>query len=136
FKFPTLAEPVMAEDTICPCLKIQNTYDGTSRIAIHIGAFRFVCTNLAVGGGGVFAGGFMSVHSGDIPIETVAHQLVNYLRGFESIVTLYRDWTDRPFEPERLGELLDGAPRRATHSISDAILREKVRTVYEAYNLA
>jgi hypothetical protein len=63
FKYPTLAQPVLGRDEICPCLMIQNTYDGTSRIAIQIGAFRFVCTNLAVGGGGVFAGGFMAVQT-------------------------------------------------------------------------
>ena len=86
FKFPSLAEPVSQDDDICPCLKIQNTYDGTSRILIHIGAFRFVCTNLAVGGGGVFAGGFMSVHAGEIPLDDVSRQLASYLAGFETIV--------------------------------------------------
>src|SRR5439155_22516684 len=58
FKFPALASPVLGRDEICPCLQVRNTYDGSARIAVHIGAFRFVCTNLAVGGGGVFAGGF------------------------------------------------------------------------------
>src|SRR3990172_6707495 len=53
FKFPSVTEEIEPKDEICPCLKIQNTYDGKSRVTIHLGAFRFVCTNLAVGGGGV-----------------------------------------------------------------------------------
>jgi hypothetical protein len=56
FKFPALARAIVGDDEICPCLQIRNTYDAASRITVHIGAFRFVCTNLAVGGGGVFAG--------------------------------------------------------------------------------
>ena len=72
FKFPALPQSIVNGDGICPCVKVQNTYDGTSRIAVHIGAFRFVCTNLAVGGGGAFAGGFMAVHAGEIPLEDVA----------------------------------------------------------------
>jgi hypothetical protein len=91
-KFPALAQPVLAGDELFPCLKIQNTYDGSSRIAIHIGAFRFVCTNLAVGGSGVFAGGFMAVHAGEVPITEVTKQLTSYLEGFEEIVELYQRW--------------------------------------------
>ena len=48
--FAALASPVLGRDEICPCLQVRNTYDGSARIAVHIGAFRFVCTNLAVGG--------------------------------------------------------------------------------------
>ena len=43
---------MVASDQICPCLKLENSYDGTSKVTVHIGAFRFVCMNLAVGGGG------------------------------------------------------------------------------------
>lgn len=53
FKLPALARPAIGNDQICPCLKMQNTHRGRSRIAVHIGAFRFVCTNLAVGGTGL-----------------------------------------------------------------------------------
>src|SRR5882672_8513706 len=95
YKFPALAQPVQAYDDLFPCLQIQNTYDGTSRISIQIGAFRFVCTNLSVGGGGVFAGGFMSVHAGEIPIAAVAEQLTSYLQGFDRIIQVYRAWSDR-----------------------------------------
>jgi hypothetical protein len=135
FKFPTLARPVLGGDEICPCLRIQNTYDGTSRIAIHIGAFRFVCTNLAVGGGGVFAGGFMSVHSGEIPIEAVAEQLSSYLDGFERIVEVYRYWTSEWLENGSLARALEGIPKRHAKGIAEAFASSKP-TVYEAYNAA
>jgi hypothetical protein len=136
FKFPTLAKPVQQGNEICPCLKLENTYDGSSRIAIHIGAFRFVCTNLAVGGGGVFAGGFMSVHAGEIPIEEVGKQLASYLRGFEVIVELYRFWSNLPVIPELLIPIFQAVPKRHSEWILTDIVALHCKTVYEAYNVA
>lgn len=136
FKFPSLAKPVVHDDAICPCLKIQNTYDGTSRISIHIGAFRFVCTNLAVGGGGVFAGGFMSVHAGEIPIEEVAAQLASYLTGFEAIVALYRAWTEEVLGDGALEEVLEPVSPKHRDAIEKEIASKLARTVYDAYNVA
>ena len=136
FKFPALARPVIGNDQICPCLKIQNTYDGTTRISVHIGAFRFVCTNLAVGGGGVFAGGFMSVHAGEIPIEEAAKQLALYLDGFESIVELYRFWAGKPLDQEDLDDLLAQWPKRSAGAVRDEVAKRPPSTVYDAYNAA
>lgn len=103
---------------------------------MHIGAFRFVCTNLAVGGGGVFAGGFMSVHAGEIPLEGVTQQLSGYLAEFDRIVALYRAWRERPLDHDRLTALVDGMPPRAAKSIWDGILQMERWSVYDAYNTA
>ena len=135
FKFPELTQPVLHGDEICPCLKIQNTYDGTSRIAIHIGAFRFVCTNLAVGGGGVFAGGFMSIHAGEIPLDEVAEQVSTYLDGFMKIVGTYRCWADHWLEPGTFGKALEGVSKWHAKRIMEAFQKQKP-TAYEAYNTA
>jgi Domain of unknown function (DUF932) len=135
FKFPALAEPVFYKDDICPCLKIQNTYDGTSRIAIHIGAFRFVCTNLAVGGEGVFAGGFMSIHAGEIPLDEVSKQVSTYLAGFDNIVALYRAWSEQWLEAGVLAKALGEVSKWHATRIMEAFLHHKP-TVYEAYNTA
>lgn len=105
FKFPALARQIRCSDEICPCLQIANTYDGTSRIKVIVGAFRFVCTNLAVGGGGVFASGFVSVHVGVIEVEQVARQLTDYLSRFELIVATYRRWLEIPVEPDARSKL-------------------------------
>jgi hypothetical protein len=136
FKFPSLAKPVSDSGEICPCLKLENTYDGTARIAIHIGAFRFVCTNLSVGGGGVFAGGFMSIHAGEIPIEEVGEQLATYLQGFAAIVELYRFWSEASFNQESLPQIFQGVPKRHCDRIFDDVGREDCPTVYKAYNVA
>jgi len=135
FKFPALTQPVLYGDDICPCLKIQNTYDGTSRIAIHIGAFRFVCTNLAVGGGGVFAGGFMSIHAGEIPLDEVAEHVSTYLGGFAKIVETYRSWSDQWLEPGAFRKALEGVSKWHATRITEAFQKQKP-TVYEAYNVA
>lgn len=108
FKFPSMARELQRGDEVCPCVQVANTYDGTSRLHVSIGAFRFVCTNLAVGGGGVFAGGFMAVHAGDIPVETVGQQLTEYLSRFSRIVETYRFWIDAPCPDDLLREALSG----------------------------
>lgn len=139
FKFPSLEQPVIRNDCICPCLKIQNTYDGTSRISIHIGAFRFVCTNLAVGGGGVFAGGFMSVHSGEIPIDKIAEELVSYLKAFTSIVNLYRLWQETPWDINLANfskSLFHGLAARHVDQLTDRFLLPINKSVFDAYNKA
>lgn len=136
FKFPGLVQPVCGGDEICPCLQVRNTYDGTARIAVHIGAFRFVCTNLAVGGGGVFAGGFVSVHAGDIPLDQVTEQLRTYLSGFDQIVALYRAWREQPFDHNFLKHLVDGMLNHAAKQIWDGILGQDGPSVYDAYNRA
>ena len=135
FKFPTLAQPVLDGDDICPCLKIQNTYDGTSRIAIHIGAFRFVCTNLAVGGGGVFAGGFMSIHAGEIPLEKFTEQASRYLDGFDQIVETYRQWAGEWLDAGAMDVILEGISSWHRKQIRQAFASRRP-TAYEVYNAA
>jgi len=136
FKFPALGQPVLDGDELCPCLKIQNTYDRSSRIAVHIGAFRFVCTNLAVGGGGVFAGGFMAVHAGEVPIADVTKQLTRYLEGFEEILGLYRRWAETEAEPETLHRVIGALPKWVALQLREELKDSRSFTVWDAYNRA
>lgn len=135
-KFPALAQSLSGLDTICPCLKVENSYDGKSRIAIAIGAFRFVCTNLAVGGGGVFAGGFVSLHAGDLQIEAVASQLASFLEGFDRIVELYRRWQETSLSASFVNVALFAFPIRAKLEIEKRLGIQNAHTVFEAYNVA
>ena len=134
YKFPALAAAVRGSDEICPCLQVRNTYDGTSRIAIHIGAFRFVCTNLAVGGGGVFAGGFVSVHAGEIPVEAVGEKLADYLQRFTAIVAMYRQWTETSVDPESLREICEYALRGRHEEFRTQVLSATAGSVFDSYN--
>ncbi len=134
FKFPSLASPVMGHDTICPCLQIRNTYDGSSRIAVHIGAFRFVCTNLAVGGGGAFAGGFVSIHAGEIPIEMMAGQLADYLTRFDPIVQLYRQWSAQRSTRDGIESILKQSLQGRFDGLREEMLWTTLTTVFDAYN--
>lgn len=138
FKFPALVQPISHafKDEICPCVKMENTYDGTSRISVHIGAFRFVCTNLAVGGGGVFAGGFMSIHAGEIPMDEISSQLTTYLGDFERIVTAYRAWSESVLDLERHDQFLGTLPSRPAEVLRLRRSVETPLTVYAAYNQA
>lgn len=134
YKFPSLAQSVLGDDEICPCLQVRNTYDGSSRIALHIGAFRFVCTNLSVGGGGAFAGGFVSIHAGEIPIETMAGKLQSYLTRFDAIVAMYRQWSDMSPLTDDVEIILNHVLRGRFEDLRDAMLQNRPRTVFDAYN--
>ena len=135
YKFPHLARTLEGTDALCPLVSVANSYDGTTRVSIGIGAFRFVCTNLAIGGGGAFASGFRSLHKGEISFERVKEDLEQYLNQFEHVIALYKrfralPWNEphyeRVFEPLRkeLGE------RHAQH-----VLRANgSATVFDAYN--
>jgi hypothetical protein len=135
YKFPALARPVLGNDTICPCLQVRNTYDGTARIAMHIGAFRLVCTNLAVGGGGAFAGGFLSIHAGEIPIEKMADQLAQYLTEFEQIVGLYRFWSELKPTTDKLMSIFERSLKGRPEGLWDEVLQAEPVTVFDAYNV-
>lgn len=134
FKFPQLAMPILGSDEICPCIQVRNTYDGSARISVQIGAFRFVCTNLAVGGGGSFAGGFMSVHAGEIPVEKMADQLADYLTRFGAIVSLYRSWSEQRPTPEALEAVLTMILGKRFADLRDELLTSRPMTVFDAYN--
>jgi len=134
YKFPSLAQPVLGNDDICPCLQVRNTYDGSSRIALHIGAFRCVCTNLSVGGGGAFAGGFVSIHAGEIPIEMMAGKLSSYLTRFDQIVAMYRQWSEMRPEREDVEIVLKQVLRGRFEELRDSMLQYTPQTVFDAYN--
>ncbi|MDA2924324.1 DUF945 domain-containing protein [Acidobacteria bacterium AH-259-L09] len=134
FKFPALRQALTAGDEMCPCVQIANTYDGTSRVKVSIGAFNFVCTNLAVGGGGVFAGGFMAVHAGEIPVEEVGQQLAQYLSRFDHIVEVYRAWMEMPAEEEKLNGAFEGVSRYHLQQIQNMLPASG--SVCSAYNTA
>jgi hypothetical protein len=101
---------------------------------VHIGAFRFVCTNLAVGGGGAFAGGFVSIHAGEIPIEKMADQLADYLTRFNDIVRLYRRWSEERADRPELETVLKPSLRGRFAELQDEILSEAPMRVFDAYN--
>jgi Domain of unknown function (DUF932) len=136
FKFPALEQPIAFQDHICPCVKIENTYNATSKILVHIGAFRFVCTNLAVGGGGVFAGGFMSIHAGQIDTSVITTKLKTYLTDFNQIMATYRQWAETEIEAERHEQLLDLLPARSAEMLKLHRAIEAPKTVFDAYNQA
>lgn len=134
YKFPSLADTVTDGDEVCPCIQVRNTYDGSERISMQIGAFRFVCTNLAVGGGGVFAGGFVSVHAGEIPIEEMATRLSDYLTGFRDVVSLYRLWAETPISIDGVDAILRAVLRGRHEGVRDVMMLIPPDTVFRAYN--
>jgi hypothetical protein len=98
YKFPALAQSIDGSDSICPLVRFTNSYDATNRVSVEIGAFRFVCTNWAVGGGGVFAAGFASLHVGEIDTESIGDRLEQFLGKFSDIAETYRKWQQLPYQ--------------------------------------
>lgn len=100
FKFPRIQRNVTERDTLCPVVRITNSYDTTTRISIEIGAFRFVCTNFAIGGAGAFHAGFNAIHQGEIDIAQVQSRIESFLDRFDQLIETYRRWIDTPWLPE------------------------------------
>jgi len=135
YKFPHLTQTLEGTDTLCPLVSVANSYDGTTRVAVGIGAFRFVCTNLAIGGGGAFASGFRSLHKGEISFERVKEDLESYLNQFDHIIKLYRKFLAFPWNQPRYEQVVEPlrkelGERHATHVLG----ADGKANVFDAYN--
>jgi hypothetical protein len=134
--FPGLAESVRERDMVCPCIVVQNTYNRSGRILIHVGAFRFICSNLALGGGGLFASGYMRIPAGEIPVDQLGQQLEHCLNAFWNIVRAYRIWAERPLDRQGMDYVLEGLPAAVKARIWRRINNEGACTVFDAYQAA
>src|SRR2546425_164961 len=140
YKFPALERTLNVnaldrrQDRLCPLIKVTNSLDGTSKISIEIGAFSFVCTNFAVGGSGVFAGGFMAVHAGTIKIEAAGDQLRNFLFLFDQILDLFSYWSEIPAGNDEHKRALQNLPDRYSERLSAK--RFPGNSVFDVYNQA
>jgi hypothetical protein len=140
YKFPALERSLKVNaldrntDRLCPLIKVTNSLDGTSKISIEIGAFSFVCTNFAVGGSGVFAGGFMAVHSGTIRIDSAGDQLRSFLSRFDRILDLFSYWSEIPAGSDDHKRALQNLPER--YSARLLASRSPAGSVFDAYNQA
>jgi hypothetical protein len=82
-----------------------------------------------------FAGGFVSIHAGEIPIEKVADQLAEYLTRFDDIVELYRYWSDvRPRDGE-LMSVFDKSLHGRPEKLRGELVQAAPRSVFDAYNI-
>jgi hypothetical protein len=137
FKFPRIQRNVTGNDTICPVVRITNSYDTTTRITIEIGAFRFVCTNFAIGGAGTFHAGFNAIHQGDIDIARIQIQIESFLDRFDQLVDTYRHWLDTPWLSVDVASLTDHlAPLGRGHldRIPALTAPETIPNRFRAYN--
>lgn len=140
FKFPALERAINVNaldrrtDRLCPLIKVTNSLDGTSKVMIEIGAFSFVCTNFAVGGSGIFAGGFMSIHQGTIKLEGAAEQLRAFLSKFDAIMNLFAFWADVKARPEDHERAIKSLPERYAQQLLSA--RNPSSSVFDVYNQA
>jgi hypothetical protein len=136
YKFPGIAENLDdGKDEFCPAVAVQNSYDRTSRIGVQIGAYRFACTNLALGGGGVFAGGFLTAHKGHVPVAEVSLRLKEFLERFSDIMGQLRMWNQTALDAAPIREWLDTLPE--SHALRlEARGIMSASTVYDSHNVA
>lgn len=138
YKFPALERELKVHaldrttDLLCPLIKVTNSLDGSSKISIEIGAFSFVCTNFAVGGSGIFAGGFLAVHAGTIKIEAAGVQLATFLARFDRILDLLAHWSKLSLTEEQHKQALQFMPERYAKRLLD--LRSSYSSVFDVYN--
>lgn len=87
-----------------------------------------------MGGGTVFAGGFVTLHRGEIPVEQVAEQLNDNLSEFDEIARLYRHWAESPMDWRAFAEILEPFPHHVLEGVRDGLRPEIGATVYDGYN--
>jgi len=139
FKIEPRSFNVAPGDALCPMIRVGNSYDTTQRVTMELGAFRRVCTNLAVGGGGIFAEGFRSLHAGDIDPAKTADSMAQTIESFPRLVETFREWqatqwtTDRR---ERITKELGGLGQRHAQRLGMGFTSPKTATVWDAYNTA
>lgn len=139
-QFPALERSIKVNaldrtyDRLCPVIKVTNSLDGTSKIAIEIGAFSFVCTNFAVGGSGIFAGGFLAVHAGVIRIEAAGDQLRHFLNRFDQILDLFAFWSGIPASVEAHERAVANLPERYAKRL--LAKQTSASSVFDVYNNA
>lgn len=133
YKFPDLAEQMPDGKSLCPVVRVTNSVDASTRIRIEIGAFRFVCTNFAIGGGGVFTGGFAAIHRGTIDIERAAQQIRGTLGNFGRLAEIMRQWHEQPVPAITAKEISDQWGERHAHHIVPPLTT--VSNKYAAYNM-
>jgi len=138
YKFPALERTLNVNaldrktDRLCPLIKVQNSLDGTSRVSVEIGAYSWVCSNLSIGGSGIWTGGFMSVHAGAVRIEAAGQQLRNFLNRFDEILNLLAHWSGIGASEENHRRALQNLPPR----YADRLLakRSAMSSVFDIYN--
>lgn len=133
YKFPDLTEQMPDGKALCPVVRVTNSVDASTRIRIEIGAFRFVCTNFAIGGGGVFTGGFAAIHRGTIDIERAAEQIRGTLGNFGRLAETMRQWHEQPVPKITAKEISDRWGER--HAKRIALRFQGTSDKLEGYNL-
>ena len=126
-------------DPLCPMIRLSNTYDAEGRIRMELGAFRFVCTNLSVGGGGFFAEGCLAQHLGWMDIRAIASSMADTLSAFPKLVLLFRTFQEMEWTNERetlVFRNLADIPGCHRDQITAGWNIGKVRHVWNAYNVA
>jgi hypothetical protein len=126
-------------DELCPMIRITNSYAADSRVVMELGAFRFVCTNALVGGGGVFAAGFRAIHAGEINADATAEQMGDIIERFPELSETFRAWRDMAWSPRLADEVvenLEGAAKVHKSEITKGWASRAIGNVWKAYNVA
>jgi len=99
YVLPDCKYDVAPNDTLCCTILVAGSYDGSTRLSIEVGAYRFVCTNLMTGGGGILGGGFSVLHKGNLEEEILQTQpmVTNILETFPERAAHLSRWADIPW---------------------------------------
>lgn len=136
FKFPHLEQDDPIRGKLCPVIRITNSYDGTTSLHIEIGAFRFVCTNMAIGGGGFHFFKIRAIHTSDIDIIEIEKGFSSALGAFPGVVKRFQELSETSASPELMKKLtraLEPVNRRMLGHVLDGY-QAGISSAYNVYN--
>jgi len=92
-------------DVLCCTILVTGSYDGSTRLIMEVGAYRFACTNLMTGGGGILGGGFRVLHKGNLEkeIEQVTPMVEEILTTFPERAARLAEWNEIPWGHDAYG---------------------------------
>lgn len=138
FKFKDMAEDIKpgGRDNLIPVIRVGNSYNRMHRAVMELGAFRMVCLNLSVGGGG-FLSGFSSPHIGEIDVSGVGSKMGETMGKFPRLMNTYRRWADTGWSDAGRAAVLDGLEpmgKSHTKTLGQRWDVTPPRTAWDAYN--
>lgn len=120
-------------DTICPSIRVINSYNGSMAVGFFVDALRLVCTN-----GMIACKQFMSMsykHFGaKFNINEFGEAAKKLLQGFEAYSQNWSMWVNDPVAESRANLLLEFMPSRLVPYISARMKAEFDGTKWGLYN--
>ena len=124
FRFPDIELRMGKGDVSCLQIMVQNSFDGSLKVALDVGFFRFLCSNgvkVPMFKGSSFS--LMKKHTQSLNLDFTAHALENSLTSVVEARQIFTDWQSARLTQSQGHKVLNGlvTGKAMTARMSDGI---------------